>query len=336
MSVTPPDIPADVLKRRELLVDIYISAQSRLTKQLASAALTDFAKFRIHEQLTQLNAIIAALNVGVRDAMPGVVAGYYRHGADLAGIALEAQGVTVGALNLGNRINTAAIQVVAEQMALDFAKANNSMKDTGSRILRETQQTLIQEKQINQIIADGLVTGETRRETSERTRKALNERVGEGKLVQAGGKTFTPEYYAELVTRTRTREAVTQGAITRSMEYGITLFQVSIHDNPCQQCAQYQGKVYSLVPDSGFPILEARPPFHPHCRHVLLPYVQSPTTKGLARHAAIKALSNSKDPITGGLPGYTDAIAQARATGGLRKKQLPGETKTKTTPEPKA
>lgn len=265
MSLTPPDIPAEVLRRRELLVEIYITTQKRLTKQLTGAALTDFARFRINEQLTQLNAIIAALNVDVRDAMPGVVAGYYKHGADLAGIALEAQGVSVGVLNLGNRINTAAIQVVAEQMALDFAKANASMKDTGSRILRETQQTLIQEKQINQIIADGLVTGETRRETSERLRKAINDKVGDGKMVQAGGKTFTPEYYAELVTRTRTREAVTQGAVTRSMEYGITLFQVSIHDAPCAQCAQYQGKVYSVVPDSGFPMLEARPPFHPHC-----------------------------------------------------------------------
>lgn len=530
MSGTPPQIPAGVLKQREQLVQIYVRAQKRLTKQLTGAKLTDFAKFRIQEQLVQINAIIGALNAEVKDALPGLVPAYYKHGADLAGAAMQAQGVGVSALNLGSRIHTAAIQAVAEQMAMDLAKANTSMKESASRILRQTQQTLVQEKQINRIISEGLVTGESRRETSARLLEALREKVGEGKLVSVGKFNYTPEYYAELVTRTRTREAVTQGAVTRSMEFGITLFQVSIHDNPCPQCAQYQGKVYSVVPDSGFPMLEFRPPYHPHCcapeteviapgiraayeswyegpmvrlklgngravtvtsnhyfltperfikageitpdtrlvywpnfangkriddvainycrpassfrtgdnafhgdgefmrgdlslrimsldpfagirgtfgdlariksvtgdptrrdnsnevnarglasaidaplsstgivsvlsvehieyrgfvydletqtglyyaegivssncRHVLLPYVEVPGRE--ARHEALKELSNNKTPITGGLPGYQEAVAQARATGGLRKKQLPGEARTVTPPTPK-
>lgn len=331
MSGVPPQIPDEVLQMRKRLVDVYIRAQRRLAKRLASPALTDFAKFRIQEQLVQINAIIGALNAEIKDALPGLVPAYYKHGADLAGVAMQAQGVKISALNLGSRIHTAAIQAVAEQMALDLAKANTSMKESARRILRQTQQTLVQEKQINKIIAEGLVTGESRRETSARLKEALQTQVGEGKFVQVGKFNYTPEYYAELVTRTRTREAVTQGAVTRSMEFGITLFQVSIHDNPCPQCSQYQGKVYSVTPDSGFPMLEARPPYHPHCRHVLLPYVERPGKED--QHEAIKALSNSKEPITGGLPGYTEAVAQARATGGLRKKQLPGEART-VTPAP--
>lgn len=265
MTVTPPQIPAGVLKQRDQLIQIYVRAQRRLAKQLTGATLTDFARFRIQEQLVQLNAIIGALNAEVKDALPGLVPAYYRHGADLAGVAMQAQGVKISALNLGSRIHTAAIQAVAEQMALDLAKANTTMRESGRRILRQTQQTLVQEKQINKIIAEGLVTGESRRETSARLKEALQKQVGEGKFVSVGKFNYTPEYYAELVTRTRTREAVTQGAVTRSMEFGITLFQVSIHDNPCPRCAQYQGKVYSVTPDSGFPMLENRPPFHPHC-----------------------------------------------------------------------
>ncbi len=330
MTGPAPEIAQEVLAQRKELVEIYTRAQERLVKRLTSAKLTDFAKFRIQEQLVQINAIIGALNAEVREAMPGVISGYYQHGANIADLALNAQGVKVSALNMGNRIHTAAVKAVAEQMALDLATANGTMKTTATRILRQTQQTLVEERRINQLIADGIVTGESRRETSARLKEALINEIGEGKLVQAGGRYFTPEYYSELVTRTRTREAVTQGAVTRSMEYGITLFQVSIHDNPCDRCAQYQGKVYSITPDSGFPMLEARPPFHPHCRHVLLPYVQRPGKED--QHEAIKALSNSKTPITGGLPGYTEAVAQARETGGLRKKQIQGEGRTKTPP----
>lgn len=330
MTGLPPEIPREVLKQREQLIQIYTKAQRRLGKTLASALLTDFKRFRIQEQLTQVNAIISALNGDVKDALPGMLPGYYKYGTDISSKALDAQGIKLDGLNLGNRVHTAAIQAVAEQMILDLSKANMTMKDTAHRILRQTQQELVSERQINRLIADGLVTGETRRETSERLRRALIKQVGDERFVQAGSRTFSPEYYAELVTRTRTREAVTQGSITRSMEYGVTLFQVSIHDNPCEQCAQYQGKVYSMVPDSGFPMLEARPPYHPFCRHVLLPYVESPTEKGQAKHAALKALSNRAAPITsGGLPEYHKAVAQARETGGLRKKQLPGETRTK-------
>lgn len=265
MTGPAPEIAQEVLAQRKELVEIYTRAQERLVKRLTSAKLTDFAKFRIQEQLVQINAIIGALNAEVREAMPGVISGYYQHGANIADLALNAQGVKVSALNMGNRIHTAAVKAVAEQMALDLATANGTMKTTATRILRQTQQTLVEERRINQLIADGIVTGESRRETSARLKEALINEIGEGKLVQAGGRYFTPEYYSELVTRTRTREAVTQGAVTRSMEYGITLFQVSIHDKPCDRCAQYQGKVYSITPDSGFPMLEARPPYHPHC-----------------------------------------------------------------------
>lgn len=265
MTGPAPEIPRAVLEQREQLVEIYKEAQRRLGKTLTSAVLTDFKRFRIQEQIAQVNAIMEALGADVKDALPGMLAGYYRYGADIGSVALGVQGVKLDALNLGNRIHTAAIQAVAEQMALDISKANVAMKDTAHRILRRTQQEVVSERQINQMIAEGLVTGETRRETSERLRRALIEQVGEERFVQAGSRRLTPEYYAELVTRTRTREAVTHGAITRSMEYGVTLFQVSIHDNPCDQCAQYQGKVYSIVPNSGFPMLERKPPYHPHC-----------------------------------------------------------------------
>ena len=265
MTGPSPKIPDAVLRKRTQLVQIYVRAQKRLEKQLSSGNLTDFRRFRIQEQLSQINAIIGALDANLKDALPGLVPAYYRHGADLGSAALNAQGIGTAALNLGNRIHTAAVQAVAEQMAQDLAGMNASMKSTANRILRQTQQALIKERQVNSLIADGLVMGETRRETSARLADALSAKLKGGRLVEINGRRFTPEYYAEIVTRTRTREAVTQGAITRGLEYGIPLFQVSIHDNPCPKCAEYQGKVFSVVPDLGFPMLENAAPFHPNC-----------------------------------------------------------------------
>jgi len=48
--------------------------------------------------------------------------------------------------------------------------------------------------------------------------------------------------------------------------------QVSSHGTVCEICAQYEGKVYSISGKTlGYPILDARTPFHPNCEHSLLP-----------------------------------------------------------------
>jgi hypothetical protein len=260
-----PKIPESTLKAREQLVEIYRDAQKALKAQLQDAALTDFQSFRIREQLAQINAIVEGLNADVKDALPGVIDAYYEYGADLGTAALRAQGVKVAALNMGNRIHTAAVQAVAEQMVQDLAGTNAAIEATSKRILRQTQQNLITEHQLNKTIATGITKGETRRQTSAKLTQQLREQLKDEQFVTINGRKYTPEYYAELVTRTRTREAVTKGAETRGLEYGINEFQVSIHDNPCPKCAPFQGKVYSVGGESEFPEATARPPFHPHC-----------------------------------------------------------------------
>ena len=117
------------------------------------------------------------------------------------------------------------------------------------------------------------------------------------------------------------RKSDTARTLERSIAMGITHFQVSIHDNPCPACAPYQGKVFSVNGDPNFPPLLAVPPFCNGCRHVLLPYVERPGRE--AQHEAIKAISNSKDPIAGGAAGYDAAIAQARATDRSGRRPVP-------------
>lgn len=315
MTGPNPKIPAETIALREEIVEIYKRAQDRLKRQLMSTKLTDFRRFRIAEQLAQVNKIVAALNADLKDTLPNLIPAYYEYGVDLADVALKAQEVDIISLNMGNRIHTAGVQVVAQQMALDLAGANQSMKQISTQILRETQQTLLQEKQVNRIIADGIVNGETRRETSARLQSDLEARLNGARFVKAGNKTFTPEYYAELVTRTRTREAVTQGAISRTLEHGVTLAQISFHSSACDVCKRYEGKVFSLVKDdgSGFPFLDRRPPFHPNCRHVLVGYVLIPGREDEIE--ALKLLSNSKSPIQEQDRTYEEALDAAKRLG---------------------
>ena len=277
MSVVPESEPlADALEKRIVeLRGVYQTAQTQIQQRLTDAATTDFKKFRYGEILKQINQTVTALDAAAAQVAAGTVPAAYEYGADLAVEALKNQGAEVLKLNLGNKLHTTAIQAVSDQMTLDLLGANQSIGQNAQRILRATQQNLLEERQINQIIAEGLVEGGARKEVSRALETRLREQLANGQFVTVNGRNFTPGHYAELVVRTRTREAATHGTIGAIAEQGVDLVQISVHENPCTKiCQALQGKVFSISGrDRRFPRLEKRPPYHPNCEHVLLPFI---------------------------------------------------------------
>jgi hypothetical protein len=100
-------------------------------------------------------------------------------------------------------------------------------------------------------------------------------------FVDRSGKRWALDTYAEMATRTITREAVTQGALARMASHKIDLARVSTHAKSCPICLPWEGRLVSLdgqrteykgeavtdlasLPNGG-------PPFHPQCAHSLAP-----------------------------------------------------------------
>lgn len=100
-------------------------------------------------------------------------------------------------------------------------------------------------------------------------------------FIDSAGRRWQLVDYCDMAVRTVTREAVVQGAITRMTSHGINLARVTRHNNPCEVCRPWEGRLVSLdgqtaeyegeavaslssLPGSG-------PPFHPRCRHTISP-----------------------------------------------------------------
>lgn len=102
-------------------------------------------------------------------------------------------------------------------------------------------------------------------------------REGQVGFIDRAGKRWALDTYAEMATRTVTREAVVQGAIHRMAAHGIDLARVSTHASACQICIPWQGRLISLDGQTreheGEAVYDAAfiPPFHPRCRHSLAP-----------------------------------------------------------------
>lgn len=293
----PDDTEADRYLRRVVaeLLALYRAAQDDIMERLANPALTEAGERRMRSVLREVSGIVATLDAAVVDFSNRSTTNALRYGARATLEELERLGIKTKAFDIA--AYNPAVRVIAEAMAGDMLEANASINATARRVLRPSQIRAVTDRTMTQQIGRGVILGETRRDTSRRLANEIRERLGDGQLVQAGARRYKPEKYAELVARTRTREAVVEGAIAGAIEYEIDLFQVSVHDGPCDQCKAFQGKIYSLSgshPD--FPTLERRPPFHPHCKHILLPIVER-VLKRRGQYDALAEFSRSERTV---------------------------------------
>ncbi|MCW7460157.1 phage minor capsid protein [Leptospira bandrabouensis] len=182
--------------------------------------------------------------------------------------------------------------------------ALDGAKDKTAKILKITQQTLIEDEVVNQKIAKGLIeknTWEAAKENLQKEfEKALKDSgITEGKFIEINGRNYNLERYSETVARTRIREAQTAGVQRYAEESGQDLVRVSDHSTLTAECEKYEGKIYSISGKSAkYPKLEMWTPFHPNCLHVITIYIDVVSIFGY-------------DPYNGARDG-SSAVSEAR------------------------
>jgi hypothetical protein len=258
----------------DILSRYYKDAQWKIAQLLKGLDLTSFQRFRAEQMLRQIDAIVLSLNRETYLWANKYLLPSYNMGIDVAYDRLKAMGIT-RFVDYGATIHTSAVQVLINSVTLDLIKANDSIKYLFNSFIHQTQQSLLQDAEISRMIAEGLITGETRRTVSNEILKELQTQLGNEQFIVINGRNYQPKNYAELLARTRTREATSQGTINTCLRYGVDLVQWDVHTEICEYCQQYAGRVYSISgSDPNFPMLKENPPLHPNCKCIL-----SPTTK---------------------------------------------------------
>lgn len=104
-------------------------------------------------------------------------------------------------------------------------------------------------------------------------------------FIDRAGRQWALSDYADMAMRTTTREAVVEGAKFRMLEQGVNVGRISRHPKACETCRPWEGVLVSLdgqtseLDGEAVATLDALPnggpPFHPRCRHTILPEVAS-------------------------------------------------------------
>jgi len=262
-----------IQKQIQELAKIYLAAQKGIKAELRRLDITDFRRSRSEAILKEINLILRGLNFKSRQWAEKAIPDAYRRGFDLAGEQLKKMRVT-SFVDFDKPIHTSAVGILVDDITFDLVYANNSIERNVNRFIRETQQRILEDKEISRMIAEGVVRGETRRAVSDSLLESFRKRMAEEQFITINGRNYRPDYYAELIARTRGREASSQGTINTALAYDVDLVQWSVHSGACPVCQDLQGKIFSISgTNDDFPALtsDTTPPAHPHCAHVLTP-----------------------------------------------------------------
>lgn len=268
------------------LVALYEAAARRLRsiaeQRLIGGELTSTAK-KARMALLEVEAVLRDLDDQAAAWISEYIPAAYRRGAAETLKGLKEIGFA-GPIRFDPKFHEEAVQILMLDMQDRLSAATDTVRRTFRTTIRRTQLEAITDRQLSGIIAKSQITGETSRQLAKNIKKQLIDKFGEGPI-KINGRNYQMDKYAELVARTKTREAVTAGEINRCIEAGQDLVIVTNHNTDCEICAFFEGRVFSISGTSDkYPaigeLLNGGPPFHPNCLHNIVPFVEeyaSPT-----------------------------------------------------------
>lgn len=278
-----------VSQKASALVAVYFTDASAALKKIVlhppgtTASSREYRQAFAAQKVQQIDRILSDLKAKTSGWVGKHVPQAYRDGLKLAhSQAVDAgvqpkDGVLAGEFTL---IDRRTVQQFALDTVMDLHKAADSIGDRAGHVLRQTAQMGLAESEINRILAGGVIAG--RPADTIRTLKVALKKI-HGDTVEIAGRNYEVGYYAEMVARTKTREASVKARHERLQELGLDLVSI-VGRQSNYFCSEFLGQVYSLSGNHPrYPSIEelpgGGPPFHPNCSKSTRPFVEALANK---------------------------------------------------------
>lgn len=259
-------VERDTLKRIFQLLDVVERDQREIIASLGQVDMTRaraFRELRARQAVAQSNAARDLLSLGnangpIADQMRAGIREAMEDGVRSATRAAISTGIVTqaeatAAIAFGSRVDLPLLQALTETTIT-----------TLDRVSRDGVQRMMDE------IARGAIRGDGPRATARRARQALD----------------LTRYEAERITRTVFMRVNNEARHGTFVELGAAHLQwdATNDDRTCQYCAARHGMVYKIAQ-------APRPPIHPHCRCVMLPWRpdSAPENRGDAYYEQTRA-----------------------------------------------
>lgn len=320
----------EVLRRQnEALIQVYKDAYQALAAKLKHQLNKGLSTHHAEALIRDIRKIVRQLDEYTYDWLMANIPLAYEVGSEDAVQKLTQYGLPNISASFGG-VHQEAVRAIVQDTFESVAGATKMMEQTLIRALRDSSKGIFQK---------GMVTGETRKRI---TKELMLDLAGKGftmfedskgryiKLkdyidfiaedswvgfVDAAGRKWDLLNYTEMLTRTKTAEAVSRGTENRLTENGLDLVYIVTSPACNDWCLFYAGKVFSISGTSKkYPPLSEAPnggtPFHPRCRCREAPFIEKFEDEETIRQALLdpKLLGLNKD-------GHADQAALVKLKG---------------------
>lgn len=260
-------MPFDEEKHIQQLIEMYRQGFEEILRIIVEKEAKGQWTRYWRDLLLEVYWILQQLDGYAAQWVEQVIGQVYSQAAAQTAVFLSQLGIEKQARPEFAQIHQRAIDVVAQNMADNLRDATQFIGRRINDIFRRVGLEQTGRK---------LAAGQTWRDMKQKVVQQLLDK-GQTAMVDRLGRRWRLDVYAEMVARTTTREAASAATLNTCREFGLDLVRITTHYPTCEKCAPLQGKVYSISGrDKRYPKLtdERRPPIHPRCRHVLVPYVR--------------------------------------------------------------
>jgi hypothetical protein len=238
----------------EKLIKLYTKAEKEILAEVTKALLKGNSTYQLKAMLKNVRKIRKDLLEGARDWSEQAIQEAYEAG-------MKSTGLPGGAAF--NAVHQQAVKVLAENAYGRFEIVDQVI----GRRVNDVYRSIALENVTGQVVGY-----QTWQQTAKRIRADMADRGITG-FVDAAGRRWNMETYAEMIARTTPRQAMIEGTKNRLLEHDHDLAEIigGIGENTCDHCREWNGRIVSLTgKTSGYPTLdEARDAgvFHPQCSH---------------------------------------------------------------------
>ena len=252
----------------DALVKIYEDTANKIQQQLIDMAGSVSQIARRNQIMASIKAELASLGAATGTWVDTNIPMQYKIGMQTAITQIqELDFLPLTTEALFTTPNRESVKALISDTASSFADSLT----TAGRSAKAIQTTIFQ-KEIKARLAEGTITGETKKSmVADIKQKILDQ--GITSLTDKGGTTWSLDRYASMLATTKLAEARNTGLANKMLENGNDLVQVSTNGSIHPACQVYEGIILSLTGQTdGYDTVDdatANGLFHPNCQHTI-------------------------------------------------------------------
>jgi len=262
---------------RQEIVDIYAKSYAALKDILVGEDFTRAAKRQAAQKMVEIQKHVKTLKRENAKWAERYIPKAYKNGYYQDNDLIKRY--------LGNdytaqfsKLQREASMIVASGAVRDFNLVADALGNTFESYI-EYSRYVGNKRFIAERIAGGIIEGQTRRTVSKHLLDDMKANIVDGNIT-VGKMTMNAKRYTDLLARTVSRAARTEGTINRLNQDGIDTVIIS-NTGAIDFCRMYEDQIFSISGKSKrFPKLTLRPPYHPNCTHTLSPFISEFADEG--------------------------------------------------------